>query len=71
VKIERALCDLGETLSLMLSSIFRKLHLGLLQPTSFPLQLANGFETQPLGTLEDLPIKIGDFLALEDFALPI
>jgi len=60
VKINRALCDLGASVSLMPYSIFHKLHLGPLQPAPFSLQLADGFETRPLGALEDVPVKIGD-----------
>ena len=33
------------------------------------LQLADGSETQPLGKLEDLPIKIKDIWVLEDFIM--
>jgi len=55
VKIERALCDLGATLSLMLYSMFHKHHLGPLEPAPISLQLADGSETQPLITLEDVP----------------
>jgi len=45
VETERALCDLGASVSLMLYSLFHKLHLGPLQPSPFLLQLADGFET--------------------------
>jgi len=44
VKIERALCDLGASVSLMPYSLFRKLHLRPLQPAPFSLQLADGSE---------------------------
>ena len=33
---------------------------------TFSLQLSDGSEMQPLGTLEDVPVKIGDFWVLED-----
>jgi len=35
VKIERALCDLSASISLMSYSLFHKLHLGPLQPVTF------------------------------------
>ena len=41
-------------------SLFHKLHLGPLQPAPFSLWLANGSETQPIGKLEDVLVKIGD-----------
>ena len=67
MKIERALCDLGAIISLMPYSMFHKLHLGLLWPAPFSLQLANGSETRPLDTLEDAHVKIENFWILEDF----
>jgi len=33
---------------------------------TFSLQLSDGSEMRPLGTLEDVHIKIGDFWVLED-----
>jgi len=37
VKIKRALCDLGVSISLMPHSLLHKLHLGPLQPVTFSL----------------------------------
>ena len=50
-------------------SLFYKLHLGPLQPTPFSLQLADGFEIQPIGKLKDVPLKIVDISVLEDFII--
>jgi len=58
VEIERTLCDLGASVSLMPYSLFHKFHLGTLQPAPFSLQLADGSETQPIGKLEDMSINI-------------
>ena len=69
MKIERTLYDLGVSVSSMPYSMFRKLHLGPLQPAPFSLQLANGFETRPLGTLDDASVQIGEFWVLEDFII--
>jgi len=44
-------------------------HVGPLQPAPFSLQLADGSEMQPLGKLEDMPVKIGDILVLKDFII--
>jgi len=38
-----------------------------LQSTPFSLQLGNGSEKHPLGILEDVLIKVGDFCVLDDF----
>ena len=69
VEIERALCNLGASISLMPYSLFHRLYLGLLQPAPFSLQLADGSEIQTLGKLEDVPVKIGDIWVLEDFII--
>jgi len=69
VKIERALCDLGASVSIMPYSLFHKLHLVPLQDTPFSLQLADGSEMQPIGTLDNVPANIGDIWVLEDFIM--
>ena len=48
-------------------SIFKRLGLGELSPTSIFLQLAYHSIKYPLGTLEDVPIKVGDFYVPIDF----
>jgi len=49
--------------------LFHKLHLGLLQPAPFSLQLADDSKMQPIGKLGDVPIKIGDIWVLGDFII--
>jgi len=63
VSIDRALCDIGFSVSLMPYSIFKRLDLGQLQPTPISLQLVGSSMKCPLGILEDVPIKVGDFCA--------
>jgi len=60
VEIERGLCDLGASVSLMLYSLFHKLHLGPLLAALFALQLGNGSVTQPIGKLDNVPVNVGD-----------
>jgi len=69
VEIERALCDLGASVSLMPYALFRKFHLRPLQIAPFSLQLPNGFKMQPIGKLEDVPVNVGDIWILEDFII--
>jgi len=57
VSIDRALCNLGSSVSLMPYSIFKRLGLGELTPTSIALQLADRSIKYPLGVLKDVPIK--------------
>jgi len=53
----------------MLYSLFHRFHLGALQPVPFSLQLVGDSETQPLGKLKDVPVKIGDIWVLDDFII--
>ena len=46
---ERALCDLGASINLMLLSIFRRLGLGEARPTTITLQLADRSLKPPRG----------------------
>jgi len=69
VKIKRALCDLGASVSIMSYSLFYELQLGPLQAAPFSLQLVHGFETQSIGRLDNVPVNIGDIWVLEDFII--
>jgi len=69
VEIERGLCDLGTSVSVMPYSLFHKLHLGPLLVAPFSLQLANGSLIQPIGKLDNVPVNIGDIWVLEDFII--
>jgi len=59
--IDRALCDLGSSVSLMPYFIFKRLGLGELRRTSISLHLAHRSIKYPMGILEDVPIKVGSF----------
>ncbi|XP_074298004.1 uncharacterized protein LOC141628803 [Silene latifolia] len=69
VVINRALCDLGASVSVMPYSIFSKLKLGHLKMTNITLQMADRSVRRPLGILEDVPVKVGiilvDFIVLD------
>ncbi|XP_019164481.1 PREDICTED: uncharacterized protein LOC109160654 [Ipomoea nil] len=78
--VQRALCDLGESVSLMPYSLCQKLQLGEPKPTSMTLQLADRSVKYPIGILEYVLVKIdkfyisGDFVVLEmeeDAKIPI
>ncbi|XP_010546472.1 PREDICTED: uncharacterized protein LOC104818551 [Tarenaya hassleriana] len=62
-----ALCDLGASVSLLPLSIFKKLNVGELKPTSMALQLADRSVKYPAGILEDVPLKVGNFYVPVDF----
>ncbi|XP_074283283.1 uncharacterized protein LOC141607834 [Silene latifolia] len=67
VMINRALCDLGASVSVMPYSIFSKLKLGHLKMTNITLQMADRSVRRPLGILEDVPVKVGKFFIPVDF----
>jgi len=69
VSIDRVLCYLGSSVSLMPHSIFKRLGLEELRLTSIFLQLADCSIKYHLAILEDVPIKVGDFYVPIDFVI--
>ncbi|XP_021733419.1 uncharacterized protein LOC110700219 [Chenopodium quinoa] len=69
IEINRELCDLGASVSLMPLSICKKLQLGELKPTRISLQLADRSVKFPLGVLEDVPLRVGKFFIPRDFVV--
>ncbi|XP_058008190.1 uncharacterized protein LOC131182862 [Hevea brasiliensis] len=67
--IEKALCDLGASVSLMPLSICEKLKVGDLKSTTISLQLADRSIKYPVGILENMPLKVGNFFILVDFVV--
>ena len=67
MQIEGALCDLGASVSLMPFSLYWRLQLVDLTPTTISIQLADCSIRQPIGILEDVPIRVGEFLIPCDF----
>ena len=66
-KIERALYDLGASMSLMPLSISQKLKLPDLHPTTMVIKRADGSTRHPAGVLEDIPVHVGNFVIPCDF----
>ena len=78
--LNHALCDLGASVSLLPLPLFTRLGLGKLKPTETTLKLADRSDIQPVGYVEDIPVKIEgidiptDFMVLdidEDNECPI
>jgi len=59
-QIEKALCDLRASMSIMPLSICKKLKLPDLRPTTLVIQLADGSIRHPVGVLEDIPVQLGN-----------
>ncbi|XP_042056411.1 uncharacterized protein LOC121800997 [Salvia splendens] len=66
-KVENALCDLGASINLMPLSVFKQMNIGTLKPTSATLQMADRYVVYPEGIVEDLLIKVGEFIFPVDF----
>ncbi|RDX72226.1 hypothetical protein CR513_48319, partial [Mucuna pruriens] len=62
-----AMLDLGALINVMLSSVYRSLKFGDLEPTSVIIQLANKSITHPLGILEDVLVRINEFIFSANF----
>ncbi|XP_058002304.1 uncharacterized protein LOC131179469 [Hevea brasiliensis] len=69
MNIEKALCDLGASVSLMPLLICKKLDVGELKPITISLQLADRSVKYPMGILENIPIKVGKFFIPVDFVV--
>ncbi|XP_073137404.1 uncharacterized protein [Henckelia pumila] len=68
-KVNRALCDLGDSINLMSFSIYRTLELGEVRATTITLQLADRSITYPRGIVEDVLVKVDKFIFLADFVI--
>lgn len=69
INFDKAFCDLGASVNLMSLSVCKRLRLSELKLTTMVLQLANHSIRYPLDILEDIPIKVGDFVIPIDFVI--
>ncbi|XP_022897557.1 uncharacterized protein LOC111411238 [Olea europaea var. sylvestris] len=69
ITFDRALCDLGASINLMLLSVFKKMGLGKVNPTTLTLQLADRSITYPKGIIEDVLVKVDKFIFPVDFVV--
>ncbi|CAM8983494.1 unnamed protein product [Rhodiola kirilowii] len=67
IETDRALCDLGASISLIPYSLFEKIDVGELHPTTISLKLADTSSRIPRGVLRDVSIKVGKFFIPVDF----
>ena len=65
----RALCDLGSSINLMPLSFYRKLDVDSIRPTSITLQMADRSTTTPMRIVEDVLVRVGEFIFLADFVV--
>ncbi|CAM8903139.1 unnamed protein product [Rhodiola kirilowii] len=69
VKIERAMCDLGGSISLMSYSLCKKLNMCEPKPTQMILRLADRSSRFPKGVLKDVMVRVGNFYIPGDFVV--
>jgi len=78
--IDKAMCDLGASISLLPFSLFERLGMDEFKPTEVTLKLADHTYIHPIGFIEDIPVEVGwiyiptDFVVLdmdEDKQVPI
>ncbi|XP_074374216.1 uncharacterized protein LOC141714604 [Apium graveolens] len=67
--VDKALLDLGASVNLLPYSVYQELGLGELQKTNVTLQLADRSIKSPKGIIEDMLIKVGDFVFPIDFVV--
>ncbi|RDY11582.1 hypothetical protein CR513_03732, partial [Mucuna pruriens] len=62
-----AILDLGASINVMPTSIYKSLNFGDLEPTRMTIQLANRSVVQPLGVLEDVLVQVNELIFPADF----
>ncbi|XP_016199708.1 uncharacterized protein LOC107640720 [Arachis ipaensis] len=65
--LDKALCDLGASINLMPLSLMKKLAIEEVKPTRMSLQMADRSLKIPNGVVENLLVKIGEFIFPTDF----
>ena len=69
ISVEKALLDLGASVNLLPYSMYKRLGLGELKPTSITLLLADRSIKIPKGTIEDVLIQVDRFYYPVDFVV--
>ena len=67
--MEKALLDLGASVNLLPYSIYKRLGLGELKPTSITLFLADRSMKIPRGMIEDVLVQVDKFYYQVDFVV--
>ncbi|XP_057747033.1 uncharacterized protein LOC130966262 [Arachis stenosperma] len=69
ITLDKALCDLGASINLMPLSMMRKLAIEELKPTRMSLVMADRSIKTPNGIVENLLVKVGEFIFPADFVI--
>ncbi|XP_025638733.1 uncharacterized protein [Arachis hypogaea] len=69
ITLEKALCNLGARINLMPLSLMKKLAIEEVKPTRMSLQMADRSLKIPNGVVENLLVKIGEFIFPTNFVI--
>nr|XP_025661528.1 uncharacterized protein LOC112757139 [Arachis hypogaea] len=69
IAIDKSLCDLGASINLMPLTMLKKMMIEELKPTRMSLQLADRSIKIPNGIVENLLVKVGNFIFPVDFVV--
>ncbi|XP_072066883.1 uncharacterized protein [Arachis hypogaea] len=69
ISIEKALCDLGASNNLMSLAMMKRMRIEEAKSTRMALQLADRTFKFPHGVVEDLLVKVGEFIFPSDFVV--
>ncbi|XP_025670325.1 uncharacterized protein [Arachis hypogaea] len=69
ISIEKALCDLGASVNIMSLAMMKRLRIEEAKLKRMNLQLADRTFKFPHGVVEDLFVKVGEFIFLADFVV--
>jgi len=69
--IDKALCDLGASVSLLPLSLFKRIGIGELKPSEMTLKLVDRSTIQVVGFVEDIPVKIEGIYIPADFVVVV
>ncbi|CAJ2656660.1 unnamed protein product [Trifolium pratense] len=67
--VGRALCDLGASINLMSLSMMKKIPGAIAKPTKMQLSLADRSITYPYGILQDVLVRVAEFVFPADFVI--
>ncbi|XP_073137859.1 uncharacterized protein [Henckelia pumila] len=69
MSFDKALCDLGASINLMPYSLAKKLGIGVMEPTTMSLKLADRSIKHPKGIVENVLLKVDEFIFPVDFVV--
>ncbi|XP_047979178.1 uncharacterized protein LOC125221090 [Salvia hispanica] len=68
-KVDKALCDLGSSINLVALKYYEKLNIGPLKTSDVTLRLADNSSIKTVGMIEDVIVKVDDFIFPADFIM--